>query len=193
MPHVIVLDIETQRTFEEVGGRNNFAALGVSMVGVYSYRTKGYSAFFEADFPKLLTLLAEKPMVIGFNQRKFDFPVLQPCFPALDLKKIPMIDILEDLEKTLGHRVSLDSVAKATLGTQKSGHGLDAIRYWHEKDFESLKKYCLDDVRITKEVFEYGVKNGEVFYTDRKGGGKLPAKVTWQFPTEQPAGQISLF
>lgn len=191
--HVIVLDIETKKTFDQVGGFRNLAALGVSMVGVYSYRQDDYRAYFEKDFPELLKLLAEKPLIVGFNQRKFDMPVLQPYFEQMDLAKLPMIDILEDLIKKLGHRVKLDSVAKATLGTQKSGDGLDAIRYWNEKDFESLQKYCLDDVRITKEIFDFGVKQRKVFFTDRYGNGKLPVEVDWKLPQEEAVGQISLF
>lgn len=190
----IVLDLETKRTFEDVGGRDNLGALGVSMVGVYSYRHQEYFSYFEDDFPKLLSLLATKPLVIGFNQRRFDLPVLQPYFKDFDLQKLSMVDILEDLSKVLGHRVSLDSVAEATLGIRKSGHGLDAICYWNRKEFDKLKKYCLDDVRITKEIFEFGAKRGEVFYTDKFGRGKRPAKVNWKLSSEaEEQQQISLF
>lgn len=196
--NIIVLDIETKRGFDEVGGRNNLGALGVSLVGVYLYQQKEYQAYLEEDFPKLLSLLAEKPLVIGFNQRRFDFPVLQAYFKNFDLQKLRMVDILEDLTKTLGHRVSLDSVAQATLGIRKSGHGLDAIRYWNTGQIEKLKKYCLDDVRITREIFEYGAKHGEVFYTDKFGRGKMPAKVKWELElAEEETGengkQYSLF
>lgn len=193
-PNVIVLDLETKRGFDEVGGRNNLGALGVSMVGLYSYRHREYFAYFEDDFPKLLSLLAAKPLLIGFNQRRFDLPVLQPYFKDFDLQKLPMVDILEDLVKVLGHRVSLDSVAEATLGIRKSGHGLDAIRYWNRKEFDQLKKYCLEDVRITKEIFELGAKNGQIFYTDKFGRGKRPAKVKWELAAEEEKQQqISLF
>ncbi|MBI4224072.1 MAG: ribonuclease H-like domain-containing protein [Deltaproteobacteria bacterium] len=193
-PNIIVLDLETKKTFEDVGGRNNLGALGVSMVGVYSYRHREYQAYFEEEFPKLLSLLSQKPMVIGFNQRRFDFPVLQAYFKDFDLQKLPMVDILEDLLKTLGHRVSLDSVAQATLGTRKSGHGLDAIRYWNRKELDKLKKYCLDDVRITKEIFEFGAKAGEIFFTDKFGRGKRPAKVKWELAAEEEKQQqINLF
>lgn len=178
--NIIVLDLETKRSFEDVGGRDNLGALGVSVVGVYSYRTNDYQAYWENDFPKLLSILAEKPLIVGFNQRRFDLPVLQPYFNNFDLKQLPALDILEELTKTLGHRVSLDSVAKATLGTQKSGHGLDAIRYWNCKELEKLKNYCLDDVRITKEVYEYGAKYGELLFLNKFGSDKLKAKVNWK-------------
>ena len=183
--NIIVLDIETKRSFEDVGGRDNLVGLGVSFVGVYSYRHQKYQSFWEADFPKLLSVLAERPLVIGFNHRRFDFPVLQPYFKDFDLQKLAMVDILEDLTKALGHRVSLDSVAEATLGTRKSGHGLDAIRYWNTQQFEKLEKYCLEDVRITKEIFEFGAKNGEVFYTDKFGKGKRKVGVNWKLEQKE--------
>ena len=191
---IIVLDLETKKGFDEVGGRDNFAALGVSLVGVYSYQTQEYHAYWEADFPKLYSLLAAKPLVVGFNQRRFDLPVLQPYFKDFDLKTLPMIDILEDLTKALGHRVKLDSVAEATLGVKKSGHGLDAIRYWNTKEFEKLQKYCLDDVRITKEIFEFGTKNKEVLFMDKFGSAKKRVAVDWKLEVEEkPATQLGLF
>ena len=193
--NILVLDLETKRTFEEVGGYNNLGALGVSVVGVYSYRNNEYRAFWEADFSKLDDLFATKPLVVGFNQRKFDMPVLQPWVKT-DLQQLPLLDVMEEMQKVLGHRVSLDSVAQATLGTKKSGHGLDAIRYWRTGELDKLQQYCLDDVRITKEVYEYGAKNKELLYVNKYGNGNLAAKIDWnvQHPLEKEAvGQLGLF
>jgi len=194
--NILVLDLETQRTFEDVGDRNNMAALGISLVGVYSYLDNQYHDFWEKDFPKLDSWLSEMPLVIGFNHRKFDFPVLQPHIKT-DLSKVPLLDVMEEMQKMLGHRVSLDSVAQATLGTQKSGHGLDAIRYWRTGELDKLKKYCLDDVRITKEVYEYGLKNKELFYTSKFGNQRMSVKLNWQAePAEekkQGTAQLGLF
>ena len=195
--NIIVLDLETKRTFEDVGGRDNLGALGVSMVGVYSYRHKEYQAYFENDFPKLFSILSDKPLVIGFNHRRFDMPVLQPYFKDFDLKQLKLLDVMEELTKILGHRIGLDAVAQATLGTKKSGHGLDAIRYWNTGDLESLKKYCLDDVRITKEVYEYGAKHGELFFMDKFGTGKIKVAVNWKMEEDkapqETTKQFSLF
>ncbi len=193
--NILILDLETKRSFEEVGGYNNLAALGVSVVGVYSYRSDEYQSFWEADFAKLDALLAEKPLLVGFNQRKFDVPVLQPWVKT-DLQQLPILDVMEELQKVLGHRVSLDSVAQATFGTKKSGHGLDAIRYWRTGELDKLQRYCLDDVRITKEVYEYGAKNKELFYTSKYGNDRLAAKIDWEVrhPSEQKQeGQLGLF
>lgn len=193
--NIIVLDLETKRTFEQVGGFRNSAGLGVSMVGVYSYPDEKYHAYFESDFNRLKSVLAERPLVIGFNQRRFDMPVLQPCLPDLDLSSLPMIDILEDMQKELGHRVKLDSVAEATLNAKKSGDGMDAIRYWANGELDKLKKYCLMDVKITKEIFEFGCRQGEIFFMDKFGIQKKRCPVNWKLQREvtDSERQISLF
>lgn len=193
-PNIIVLDLETQKTFDEVGGFRNLEALKVSLVGTYLYKTDEYRVFLEHEIPELEALLMEKPLVVGFNSRRFDMPVLKP-YLNFNPDTLPQLDVMEEMQKVLGHRVSLDSVAGATLGTKKSGHGLDAIKYFREGDWDKLKKYCLDDVRITREVYEYGAKNKELFYTSKYGNSKGRCAVTWELPKTEsdPSEQISLF
>lgn len=183
--NIIVFDIETQRTFDEVGGVENRHELGVSYVGVYSYSQEKLFGFAEQELPALEKILvAEKPMLIGFNSIHFDVPVLQPYFSSLDLSQLPHLDILKEIEKALGHRLKLDSVAQGTLYEGKSGDGLDAIRWYREGDMESLAKYCLDDVRVTRDVYEFGRRHGKLYYPS--GGEKKPIPVGWtQHPTIQ--------
>lgn len=175
----IVLDLETQHEFSEVGGRDYPHLLKVSLVGCYSYAEGAFLAFEEKDIPELEALLERTGLIIGFNTKYFDYQVLQPYLKKIDLKAIPACDIMEDVTNVLGHRLSLDSIAQATLGTQKSGHGLDAIRYFREGNMDALKKYCLDDVRITKDVFEYGKKNKKLLYTSKYRADVLSVPVNW--------------
>lgn len=186
----IVLDIETQRTFDEVGGRN-LTGLGVSLVGIYQYATDSCLAFGEGELGDLEPLLAESTRLIGFNIRRFDLPILQPYMKHLRLADLPYLDLLEDLESVLGHRVSLQSVSQATLNEKKSGSGLDAIRYYREGDIENLKKYCLNDVRLTKEVYEFGKRFGHIYYQSKDGANRLRANVAWRDP--EPPANLSLF
>ena len=72
---IIVLDLETKKTFDEVGGQHNRHLLGVTVVGVYSYNRKEYRAFKEEEFDELLDLLKNTKLVIGFNSISFDFTV----------------------------------------------------------------------------------------------------------------------
>ncbi len=151
MGEKLVLDLETQREFAEVEGRKP-ELLGVSVVGVYSYEANRYDAYLEADLAATLgPRLQAAELLIGFNIRRFDMPVLQP-YLSYSLASLPVLDIMEEVVKNLGHRLSLDSIAQATLGKGKSGSGLDALRWFKEGRFDLITKYCLDDVNLRKEV-----------------------------------------
>jgi DEAD/DEAH box helicase domain-containing protein len=148
---------------------------------VYSYSQDKYYGFFEKDLQVLEKILvAEKPVLIGFNSIHFDVPVLQPYFEKVNLAELPQLDILKEIEKVLGHRLKLDSVGQATIFSKKSGMGLDAIRWYREGDFDSLAKYCLDDVAITRDVYEYGLRHGRLYYSS--GGQKVPIPIQWGVP-----------
>lgn len=192
--NIIVFDLETQRSFDEVGGRECFDKLGVSVLGAYLYRSNEYVVFEERDLKAFEELLAAKPLLVGFNSKRFDCPVLQP-YVRVDMSKLPQLDIMEEIVKAVGHRVKLDSVAEATLGLNKSGSGIDALRYWRNGEIDKLKAYCMDDVRITKELYEYGARHGELLFMAKFGMGKARAKVAWQI--EHPYGdadkQMGLF
>lgn len=177
--NIIVFDIETKDAFSDVGGREHFTKLQISVLGVYDYRNAEFKIYEEDELKVFAERLQESPLLVGFNSKKFDVPILQKYIP-FSLGNLPQLDVMEVLTNILGHRVSLDSVATATLGTQKSGSGLDAIKYWREGRLEELKKYCLDDVRITRDVFEYGALKNELFYTSKFGGGRNRVQVDWK-------------
>ena len=166
----LVLDLETKRSFNEVGGAHNKAQLGVSVVGVYHYEQDIFKCYREEHFPELEALLKSATNIIGFNLVGFDWPVL-----AAELGDwvfdLPTIDLMIEAQKALGHRVSLDSVARATLGAGKIGSGLDALTYYHDGDWEKLERYCLEDVKITRDLYEYAKKHGHLLYErgDRSG------------------------
>lgn len=173
----IVLDLETKKTFDEVGGQHNRHLLGVSVVGIYSYNRDAYRAFKEAEFSELLEILKNTELLVGFNSKSFDLTVLQPYFKDYDLMSIPHLDILEEVVYALGHRLKLETIAFNTLGHGKSGDGLDAIHYFRSGDWDSLIKYCLDDVKVTKEVYEYGLSHGNIWYSN--GGQKEKIMARW--------------
>ena len=186
----LVLDLETKRSFEEVGGRN-FSELGVSVCCLYTYEDDSYRHFLELELGRMENFLIHAKLIIGFNVRRFDLPVLQPYFTS-SIATFPVFDILEDLTERLGHRVSLDSVAQATLNTGKSASGLDAIRFFREGKWDQLRSYCQQDVKITKEVFDYGLKNGEIFFLSKEGNKKIRVEVDWsnRLPKYQPQHSV---
>lgn len=188
MPHEIVLDIETQNTFQEVAS-SDCRLLKVSLVGIHDAE-RGYSAFREADLPRLWPQLENARVVIGYNIKGFDFPVLNGYY-AGDLLRIPTIDLMEEIQKFLGFRVKLDNVAEATLGTGKSGNGLQAIQYFRNGQWDLLEKYCLDDVRITRELFDYGLAHKVLSVRDRSGA-KIEVPVNFELPVAASRQGINL-
>lgn len=174
----IVYDVETKHTFAEVSGADKYRQLGISFLGVYSFTQDNFFSFFEADLAKFeQILLVEQPTIIGFNSIHFDNQVLQPYFKKVQIASLPQVDILDDIHRTLGFRMKLESVAQATLGEGKSGTGLDAIRYYREGNLQALSKYCLDDVRITRDIYNYGCRHGYILYTS--GGEHYRMRVQW--------------
>lgn len=165
MHRKIVLDLETQKSFEEVGGRGKNHLLKVSVCGIYDYSRDTYEIYEEHELPRLAPLLQMADQVIGFNIKQFDFEVLQP-YLNFSVLEIPAFDLLEEIEKIIGHKIRLEAVAQATLGSGKSGNGLEALLYYKNGKMEQLKKYCLDDVRVTKRVYDFALANQKLLYRD---------------------------
>lgn len=188
----IVLDLETQHEFSEVGGRDYPHLLKVSVVCCYSYAQDQFLTFEEHQMDALEAMLKNAGLIIGFNTKYFDYQVLQPYMKSVVLKDLPSCDLMEDVTNVLGHRLSLDAIAQATLGTQKSGHGLDAIRYFREGNMEALIKYCTDDVHITRDVFEYGKTHGHVKYSSKYQPDKpLSVPVDWKQYAFEKKGEVA--
>ncbi len=163
----IVLDIETQNTFQDIGGYDH-TKLVISVVGVYFYETNECRCYEEHELKDLWPRLEHCDRIIGYNTISFDMPILNNYY-AGDLLKLPQLDLLAEINKALGFRLKLDDVAAASIGHRKSGHGLQAVEWWRQGEKEKVKKYCLDDVKITKELYEYGLKYGALAYEDRLG------------------------
>ncbi|MBN1586167.1 MAG: ribonuclease H-like domain-containing protein [Candidatus Omnitrophica bacterium] len=173
----IVFDLETQKAFNEVD-RSKPHLLKVSVLGAYDYSASEYLMYEEKELPQFEERLKKAELVVGFNIRSFDLPVLQP-YLGLDVKTLPVLDLLVEIEKVLGHRVSLQSLAQATLGEGKSGSGLQAIELFREGKMEELKAYCRDDVKITKNLYEYGLLNGKVSYRSNRDYQTHTLEVDW--------------
>jgi DEAD/DEAH box helicase domain-containing protein len=160
----IIFDIETSNTFTEAGSSES-ADLDLSVVCIYDTETEKYSSFFQEELKDLWPILEKADMLIGYNSDHFDLPLLGKYYSG-DLTKIKSLDLLKEIKNSLGRRLKLDTIAEATLGINKSGNGLEAVTWWKQGKKEEVKKYCLDDVKITKEVYEYALKNGILKYKD---------------------------
>ncbi len=162
----LFFDLETQRSFQEVGGRDNIKLLRVSVAVTFSTATNEFKSYTEKDVPALIADLKAADRVIGFNLLQFDYPVLK-AYTQERLNDLHTLDLLEDIYNKLGFRIGLDAIASATFGANKSSDGLTAIQWFREGKLDELIAYCRDDVALTKKVFEAGRDQGCIFYLDR--------------------------
>ena len=165
--NIVYFDLETQRTANDVGGWDKKRDMGMSVGVTYSTVAGAYRIYSEKRVNELIDELLKADLVVGFNVVNFDYEVLMG-YTILDLPhQCRTLDMLVDIEAKLGHRLSLDAVATASLGVGKTADGLDAIRWWREGKLLPIAEYCCYDVKCTKLVHEYGVANKKLFYTDR--------------------------
>jgi len=169
----LVLDLETKHTFREFSEAEK---LGITVLAVYDYASERLYTYVESEVPKVFPLLENCSCIIGFNVKSFDLAVLKPYY-AGNIETFPVFDILDDIREKLGRRLALNDLISATLGKKKTGHGLMAIDMYREGRIEELKQYCADDVELTKQIFDYGVKHGEIYYQNELG--KIPIRVEW--------------
>ena len=170
----IILDLETQRTFRE---ESDPAKLGISVVAIYDYEDQKGKVYTEKEVNQLFPILEKASYIIGYNSVAFDIPVIQGYYPG-DVNNFSQFDIMEDIRSKIGRRLGLNDLAGATLNIKKSGHGLMAIDYFKEGKWDELKKYCLDDVLVTKDLFEHGVEKGFVMYKNERG--VINVDVNWK-------------
>lgn len=160
----LVFDLETQNIMSEVGS-NDPTALDLSVASVYDHGTETYTTVTIDELEKLWPILETADALVGYNSNHFDIPLLNKYYPG-DLTQLKSIDLLESIKESLGRRLRLDNVARATVGAKKSADGLQAVRWWREGNTNKVKKYCQQDVKVTKEVFEYALKNQHVKFKD---------------------------
>jgi len=103
------------------------------------------------------------------------------------------LDLLAEIEKVLHHRIKLELVAQGTLGSGKSGSGLEALLYYKNGRMDLLKKYCTDDVKITKQVYDYALKNQKLLYKDFFKTKEIPLKIIEAVPRVGVKHQAALF
>lgn len=164
----IVLDIETKNFFPDVG-KNDPALLDIALVAIHDSETDSYSSYLEEELAKLWPILERADMLIGFTSDHFDIPLLNKYYPG-DLTKIKSLDILKEIKNSYGRRMRLEQLAEGTLGKHKTGWGADATNWWKSGDVEKVRAYCIDDVKLTKELYDYARAYNKLIF---KEGGKL--------------------
>jgi predicted PolB exonuclease-like 3'-5' exonuclease len=178
MKDTLVIDIETKNTFADVG-RDNFDGLEISVIGTYSYNQDKYIAYTEHELEALGEVLKNTEMLVGFYISGFDLPVMQKHYPDLELMRMPRIDLFDEIELNIGKRISLELLAQANLGYGKSGHGIDAPILYKEGKLEELKNYCLQDVKVTKELYDLAKKQTYLMVPTRMDPKPVRCEFDW--------------
>ncbi len=163
-----VFDLETQRSAQEVGGWHMAHRMKVSCGVVYDAGDDAYSVYLEDQVEQLVDHLQRLDLVVGFNSKRFDYKVLAG-YTNYDFEKLPSLDLLEIVYRQLGFRLSLDHLAQQTLKINKSGSGLDALRWWQEGCMDKIVDYCRMDVKITRDLYRFARKNGYLIFQRRDG------------------------
>jgi len=201
MINEVIFDLETKRLFSDISS-NDPGDLGVSVVSIYTRKLdKNFDevegkilSFWENDFESMWPHFQKADRIIGFNSLGFDVPALKPHsnFP---FHKLTHFDILDAVKNVLGHRLSLNAIATQTLGAKKSDVGTNAVIYWQKGDKESLdklQKYCEADVIITKDVYDFGLKNKHLKYKDKWNTERI-VEIDFSHPPKPKSTQSSLF
>jgi DEAD/DEAH box helicase domain-containing protein len=176
--NIVYFDLESQKLFQDVGGRDPsklLLACGVT----WSTKRNDFAVYWENDAQALIDELKSADRVIGFNILGFDYQVLKAYAPDENFRAFRSTDMLQDIFRTLGFRISLDSIAKATLGSTKTADGIQSVEWFREGQLNKIAEYCKADVDITRQVYEFGRDNGFVHYHS-KLGSKLKVSVNWK-------------
>jgi len=174
--HYLVVDIETQNLVQDVGGWGHIDKLKISVACAYDSKTQEYLSFKENEISRLNDLCEER-LVIGYNIRGFDLIILQAY--GLTLEKLDVFDIMYDVQTLTRQKfLKLETLAQGTLNVGKSADGLMAVEWWKKGEIDKIIQYCKQDVQVTKDIFEYGRKNGQVKLR-RADGNDVPVRVNW--------------
>ena len=177
--NLVYFDLESQNLLQDVGGRSGIEKLRLSCGVTFSTERNDFAVYWEKDALALIEELKNADRVIGFNLIGFDYPVLRPYAPTFNFASLRTLDLLQEIHRTLGFRLSLDAIAEASLGATKSADGLKAVEWFRAGELEKVAEYCKVDVDITRRVHEFGRDNGFVHYRS-KLGSKLKVAVNWR-------------
>lgn len=174
---------EKKPDLEYASGWTDYGNLGISIIGAYSSILESYLVFGRGETKETLPLEQFEEVasghvsIVGFNSLRFDdlvlhannikvettYDVLLECWAASGLDPnyyFPENDE-ENRKKYAGYK--LDTLAIANFGRGKIGSGTSAPALYQKGEFEKLNAYCLEDVRLTHELFKLGLR-GELWH-----------------------------
>ena len=161
---VVTFDIETADWMNETGSSDP-AALTIAIVCAHDSETGEYTSYLENELHTFWPILERTDVLVGYNSEHFDIPLLNKYYPG-DLTRIKSLDIMKEVYETRGRRLKLDTIAEATLGVNKSASGAQSLQWWRAGEVEKVREYCLKDVEITRDIFDYALEHGSLKYKE---------------------------
>ncbi len=161
---IVTFDIETANWLDETGS-SDITSLDIAIVCIHDSETGEYSSYLVPELPKLWPILERTDILVGYNSDHFDIPLLNKYYPG-DLTKIKSLDLMKEIHAITGRRLKLDAVAEGSLGTKKSAHGTQSLRWWRAGEIDKVRQYCIKDVEITRGVLDYALEKGSIKYKE---------------------------
>ncbi|MBI4495841.1 MAG: DEAD/DEAH box helicase [Deltaproteobacteria bacterium] len=174
---LLFLDVETQRSAEEVGGWHNKHLMRLAVGVVYDSREEAFSVYGEDRVHELIARLRTADLVVGFNVSDFDYAVLR-AYGSFRPAEVKTFDILQEISGQLGYRLSLNHLAHKTLQVEKSADGLQSLKWFKEGKIDEVIAYCKRDVQITRDLFLFGLEKGYLLF-ETKAGQLVRLPVKW--------------
>lgn len=158
----LIWDLEIRDPVEDKGweaARNG--QCGISCIVIWDSDSGRYHLYDEHRLEEAVDHLNSADLLVGYNTLNFDSNVVFGVTGRF--LTVPQYDILSKIWDALAHRkkgYKLDEVATATLNMGKSGNGEFATALYAQKRFGELFDYCLNDVFLTKELYNHIVDLG---------------------------------
>lgn len=161
---IVVFDIETSNWMSDVGSSDP-TDLAIALVCIHDSATDSYESFLESELQNLWKILERTDILVGYNSDHFDIPLLNKYYPG-NLTRLKSLDLMKEIQAVAGRRLRLDAIAEGTLGEKKSGDGAQSLKWWRAGEIEKVRAYCMRDVELTKNIFEYALHNGSIKYRE---------------------------
>jgi len=175
---VLAFDLETLRSAQEVGGWGKIRDMGLALAVVEDLATGEARVYREEQVERLVIDLLSADRVVGFNVKRFDYQVLEAYAGVGTFRRVPTLDLLEEIHRFLGFRVKLAAVSQATLGTSKSADGLQSLEWVRQGRLDLVEQYCRQDVKVTADLYRFGGRHGYLLYPDKEDR-YLRVPVSW--------------
>lgn len=159
---------DTEADIEYCAGWHDHANMGISVIGAYDYAQDRYRVFCQDNMHEFAAALESTELLVGFNNIPFDNAVIRaawaPMIKLPDGWEAKCYDLLRETWAAAGlgpdfnfkthGGYSLDAMCERNFGTKKSGNGALAPKLWQRGAIGNVIDYCLNDIRLTKQLFD---------------------------------------